>query len=217
MTMVDTKESVRKMIWDRMENDGLTKNDCHGRIPDFQGSGNAANLLRNTFEWKKASIIFVSPDTAQIKIRENVLLDNKLLIMASPKLLNGYLHVRPEDVKGNEEEASTILGAFKYGKKHLTIPHVDMVVEGSVAVDINGGRLGKGGGYGDMEISYLFDMGLIKSNTPIVSTVHELQFMENVPLESHDRRINMVVTPERVIRIDLISILKEGSVCLIDR
>jgi 5-formyltetrahydrofolate cyclo-ligase len=201
--MVDTKESVRKMIWDMMENGGISKNDCHGRIPDFQGSGNAADLLRNTVEWKDADNIFVSPDTALIQVRKNVLLDKKLLIMASPKLLNGYLKVRPEDVKGCEEEASTIEGAFKYAEKLGVLSKVDMVVEGSVAVDINGGRLGKGGGYGDMEISFLFDEGLIDLFTPIVSTVHEVQLIGNVPLETHDRKINMVVTPERVIRIDL--------------
>ena len=72
-TMVDTKESVRKMIWDTMKNGGIVKTTCHGRIPDFQGSGNAADLLRNTVEWKDANIIFVSPDTSQTRVRENVL------------------------------------------------------------------------------------------------------------------------------------------------
>ena len=79
------------MIWDTMKNEGIVKTTCHGRIPDFQGSGNAADLLRTTAEWKDATIIFVSPDTAQTQVRENVLLDKKLLIMASPKLLKGYL------------------------------------------------------------------------------------------------------------------------------
>jgi 5-formyltetrahydrofolate cyclo-ligase len=201
-TMVDTKESIRKMIWDLMVNDGITKTDCRGRIPLFKGSENAANLLRSTREWKEASTIFVSPDTAQIKVRENVLLDKKLLIMASPNLLNGFIQIVPTDVTGSEEEASTIEGAFKYGEILESFPEVDMVVEGSVAVDGNGGRLGKGGGYGDMEISFLFNKGLIKFNTPIVSTIHEIQLLGSVPLESHDRKINMVVTPERVIRID---------------
>lgn len=201
-TMVDTKESVRKMIWDTMENECIVKTTCHGRIPVFQGSGNAADLLRTTVEWKDTNTIFVSPDTAQTQVRENVLLDKKQLIMASPRLLNGYLKVRPEDVKGSEEEASTIEGAFKYGEKLESFPKVDMVVEGSVAVDKNGGRLGKGGGYGDREISFLFNEALIDLFTPLVSTVHEVQLIENVPLESHDRKINMVVTPERVIRID---------------
>ncbi len=77
-----------------------------------------------------------------------------------------------------------------------------MVVEGSVAVDKCGGRLGKGGGYGDMEISNLQYQKAIDFTTPIVSTVHEKQMIKRVPLESHDQKINMVVTPARVLRID---------------
>ena len=76
-----------------------------------------------------------------------------------------------------------------------------MVVEGSVAVDKYGGRLGKGGGYGDIEISYLKNNNLIGEETPIATTVHEIQIIEKVPIESHDEKINMIVTPERILRI----------------
>ncbi|HEY0196771.1 MAG TPA: hypothetical protein VGC02_04265 [Methanobacterium sp.] len=38
--------------------------------------------------------------------------------------------------------------------------------------------------------------------TPIATTVHEAQIVEKVPLEPHDKKINMIVTPERVIRIN---------------
>ena len=76
-----------------------------------------------------------------------------------------------------------------------------MVIEGSVAVDIYGERLGKGGGYGDMEISYLKNNKLINPNTPIVTTVHEIQIIERIPSEPHDEKINMIITPERILRI----------------
>ena len=166
------------------------------------GSKRAAEMLRNTSEWKKSDIIFVSPDTAQIKVRENCLIDGKTLIMASPKLLNGYIIINPKYVEEYEKEAATIKGALKYGTEVKSFPVVDMVVEGSVAVDISGGRLGKGGGYGDMEISHLLEIGSIKFNTPVVSTVHDIQIIEDVPSESHDQKINMIVTPQNVIRIN---------------
>jgi len=199
--MDDTKESVRMMIWDLMEMEGISRYPNRDRIPDFIGSGKAANLLKTTKEWEDAVTIFVSPDTAQSKVRENVISDEKILIMASPKLLNGYLLMDPSHIKGHEKEASTIKGVFKYGHKIDIFPNVDMVVEGSVAVDKYGGRLGKGGGYGDMEIEYLQRIHAIKSKTPVASTVHEIQIVDHIPLESHDQKINMVVTPERVLRI----------------
>lgn len=200
--MNDTKESVRKMIWELMEEEGISRSNSIGRIPDFHGSGRAADLLQNSIEWNEAVTIFVSPDTAQRKVRENALYDGKLLIMASPKLLKGYIVLELSHGEGCEKEASTIEGAFKYGKKLEIFPKVDMVVEGSVAVDKCGGRLGKGGGYGDMEISNLQYQKAIDFTTPIVSTVHEKQMIKRVPLESHDQKINMVVTPARVLRID---------------
>ncbi len=184
-----------------MEKEGITRSDCHGRIPDFHGSEKSARLLRNTNEWKNASTIFVSPDTAQKSVRENAFYDHKYLVMASPKLLNGYILLEPSSTVGHEKEASTIKGAFKFGSKIETFPTIDIVVEGSVAVDMYGGRLGKGGGYGDVEISYLKDQMIIGVKTPLISTVHEIQVVEEVPTEHHDQKINMIITPESVLRV----------------
>ena len=50
----DTKESMRMMIWDLMEMEGISKSPNHGRIPDFIGSRRAANLLKTTKEWEDA-------------------------------------------------------------------------------------------------------------------------------------------------------------------
>lgn len=80
-------------------------------------------------------------------------------------------------------------------------PQVDLVVEGSVAVDKSGNRLGKGGGYGDREISELISEKAITQSTPVVTTVHEIQIIDKVPTEEHDQKINMIITSERVIRI----------------
>ncbi|UTB32508.1 MAG: 5-formyltetrahydrofolate cyclo-ligase [Methanobacterium sp. ERen5] len=172
-----------------------------GRIPDFKGSEKAAAKLSSTKEWKTSTTIFSSPDTAQKKVRENALLDGKILIMVTPKIKNGYLKLESQYLKGHEREVSEIEGAFKYGEKIEQLPRVDLVVEGSVAVDKTGGRLGKGGGYGDREIEFLKRTGSINPNTPIVSTVHNLQIVENVPTEEHDQKINMIVTPEKILRL----------------
>lgn len=200
---MNDKEKLRKQIWNTLESNKLSKNPkpLHGRIPNFFGSTAAAKELRTTEEWINSKIIFSSPDSAQKSVREFALRDGKLLIMASPKLKNGYLLINPLDIKENEKEASTINGAFKYGKQIEKFPKVDLVIEGSVAVDIKGNRLGKGGGYGDVEIKRLFEENAINIETPVVTTVHEIQIVDNVPTEAHDQKINMIVTPKRVIRI----------------
>jgi 5-formyltetrahydrofolate cyclo-ligase len=71
-----------------------------------------------------------------------------------------------------------------------------------VAVDRKGNRLGKGGGYGDQEISHLLKVKAIDEGTPRATTVHDSQLVEKVPTEAHDQKLNLIVTPHRVIRIN---------------
>jgi len=202
MDIKTSKELLREEIWTNLEKKGITKFPlpCFGRIPNFVGSDKAADRVRLLREWKVARVLFANPDYAQQKVRQYALLDKKVLVMASPRLKRGYVLVDPKDVKGNENFASTIKGAFKYGRiiNAQQIPKPDLIVEGSVAVDKSGHRLGKGYGYGDMEIEMLKKMfGCI----PTVTIVHDIQVVEAVPFEENDEKVSIIVTPTRVIRI----------------
>lgn len=192
------KNLIRERIWKLLKDRGVSSRP-HGRIPDFQGSVAAAERLSRTIEWERADVVFSSPDSAQRPVRKLALDDGKDLVIPTPKIKDGYLLISGDvpDAKA----ASTIRGAYRYGSFISRFPEVDLVVEGSVAVDLEGNRLGKGGGYGDREISELRDQGAIGEDTPIATTVHELQIIESVPVEDHDERINMIVTPMRVIRL----------------
>ncbi len=147
-------------------------------------------------EWKKAKVIFANPDFAQQKIRELALKEGKVLVMATPKLKEGYLRIDPEEVKGREEEASTIAGAFRLGKKLGKLPKPDLIITGCVAVDRKGWRLGKGGGYGDREIAtFIREFGKIT----VVTTLHDLQVVEEVPHQEFDTHVDYIVTPTKII------------------
>ena len=78
---------------------------------------------------------------------------------------------------------------------------IDMIVEGSVGVDRFGNRIGKGKGFADREIDDLFKKNLINENTPLVTTIHPFQLLENVPMVDHDKKLNMIVTTREIIRI----------------
>lgn len=194
------KQRLREKIWREMQERGIARFPlpCWGRIPNFVGAEKAAENLRKLEEWKKARIIFVSPDSPQKKVRENALKEGKILVMASPRLKSGFLIIKPEKVRGKESFASTIRGAFIHGEKTEDFPKPDLVVTGSVAVDSHGHRLGKGGGYGDRELSTIRSkFGKI----PVATTVHELQIVDFVPSEEHDEKIDIIVTPQRTIRV----------------
>ena len=214
MNFKEEKETIRKSIYDKLLNEGqsLRPNGDYGKIPDFKGSDIAAELLATTKEWKNSKTIFCSPDSAQIPVRYIALKENKNLIMASPNLEHGYLFLEGNKLNGRESEASTKEGAFDHCSKFFDFGEtsssddsldiaIDMVVEGSVGVDRLGNRIGKGKGFADREIEDIFNKGLIDENTPLVTTIHPFQLVDYVPMESHDKRLNMIVTTREIIRI----------------
>ena len=202
------KDQLRNRIWDLLEekNVAIFPLPARGRIPNFVGSDQAAGLVRTLPEWKKARVVFANPDYAQKKIREFALKEGKVLIMASPRLKHGFLQIDPQNVRGKAEIASGIKGAFKYGKPVENpasggikeMPKPDLIVTGCVAVDHRGWRLGKGGGYGDIEAKKIKDQF---GRVPIVTTIHSLQLVTFVPHVDHDAKVDVIVTPERIYRI----------------
>jgi 5-formyltetrahydrofolate cyclo-ligase len=200
MSITLKKQQLREKIWSEMERLEIATfpKPCKGRIPNFVGASAAAERLRQLDEWKRAKVIFVNPDSPQRKVRENALLDGKIVIMASPQLKRGFILIDPTNVGGKEHFASTIKGAFKFGVETQFFPKPDLIVEGSVAVDMHGHRLGKGHGYGDVEIGILRKMF---GEIPIVTTAHDVQVVEDVPFEEKDEKVSIIVTPTRVIRV----------------
>lgn len=95
------KQKLREEIWKKMDKLGISIFPyAYGRIPNFAGSDLAGDKVTTIEEWKKAKVIFSNPDFAQQKVRENALKENKILIMASPKLKQGFLKIDSKDVKG---------------------------------------------------------------------------------------------------------------------
>ena len=71
-----------------------------------------------------------------------------------------------------------------------------------VAVNRNGARVGKGGGYSDLEFALLTEDKKIGRNTPIVTSVHPLQIVnQQIPMTQHDIPLSAIVTPNEIIEI----------------
>jgi 5-formyltetrahydrofolate cyclo-ligase len=65
-------------------------------------------------------------------------------------------------------------GAAKAGRKVAAteLPSVDLISCGSVAVNGEGARIGKGGGFSDLEVAFLIEAGVIRPDTILATTVH---------------------------------------------
>ncbi|MHA1593796.1 MAG: 5-formyltetrahydrofolate cyclo-ligase [Candidatus Baldrarchaeia archaeon] len=204
MGVEERKREIRETIWRLMEERGIARFPLpvRGRIPNFIGAEKAAERLRCLPEYERANVIFCNPDSPQRPVREFALRDGKVLVIATPRLRKGFLVIEAGSVPPNRvNEASTISGAFKYGRT-VDIPrlNVDLFVTGVVAVSPDGAKLGKGHGYGDLEYVILRTAGALGEEVPVVATAHDVQVVEGIPFETHDVPVDIIVTPTRVIR-----------------
>jgi len=176
-----------------------------GRIPNFIGSERAAERLMRETEFCSANVIKVNPDSPQIPVRRQVLTKGKMLLMPSPRLRKGFILLDPAKIPRKVlTKASTIKGSFKYGSflSLKDLLKVDLIISGSVAVTRFGTRVGKGGGYSEIEYGILRELELVDEKTPIFTTVHDLQIVDDIPKEKHDFSLDAIFTPTQIIRVD---------------
>lgn len=202
--MTASKAAVRDRVWTALEEAGAVPPGVHGHIPDFVGSEAAARRLGELPGWRQARTVEVSPDRAQEPVRALALADGKVLFMAVPKLAEAqpFLRLDPAVLGGDKRGFADRIAAAHAGRPVGVdeMPAIDVVVCGSVAVDPAGVRIGKGAGYADIELALLIEAGLVTADTVIVTTVHELQVVdEPLPRREHDFSVDYVLTPDRVI------------------
>lgn len=199
------KDALRNRIWDLLVEKDVARFPLppHGRIPNYIGVDICANMLIGVQEWEGANILKCNPDSPQRPVREAALAQGKTIYMAVPRLREErcFIELHKDRILGPPSRGSTIKGAFKYGKKvgpeHMK--KVDLVIAGSVAVNAQGDRVGKGGGFSDLEFALAREFGIVGEDTPVVTTVHFLQVVEEIiPMTSHDVPLDILVTPKGV-------------------
>lgn len=197
------KAAIRDRVWAALEASGASP-AAYGRIPDFLGSGRAAGRLNELPAWRQARRVKVNPDRAQQPARQLALSQGKLLFMAVPKLAAPEPFYRLE-LAELDEPPGRLADRRRAAEIAPTVPvdslpPIDFIICGSVAVNDDGARVGKGAGYTDIEVALLADAGLLKPDTIIATTVHELQVLdEQLPRQPHDFTVDYILTPERII------------------
>lgn len=198
------KQTIRIEIWDLLERERAVERGVHGYIPAFAGAGMAADRLARLPAWQAARVVKAVPDRAQQPVRERALRDGKLLYMAVPMLADDlpFCVLDPASLTVPPAEAASRQTAARIAPKiglDQMLP-IEMVVCGSVAVNREGARLGKGAGYSNIEVALLQEAGLIGPSTVIVTTVHPLQVIDAaLPETEHDFSVDLIVTPDQVI------------------
>jgi 5-formyltetrahydrofolate cyclo-ligase len=204
---VKSKDDIRNQIWSLLEKKKAARfPGATGRIPNFVGAVACAKLLAESPLWKKANTIKANPDSPQRAIRHRALQEGKTVYMAAPRLRDEkpFIELDPKRLKCTPYVASSIKGAGQHGRA-VTLAEmakIDLIVCGSVAVNRRGARIGKGGGYSDLEFALLTEERKVAPDTPIVTSVHPLQILNGeLPMTEHDIPLTAIVTPNELIEI----------------
>jgi 5-formyltetrahydrofolate cyclo-ligase len=204
--LLAAKAALRDQVWSQMSGAKVTRfPGAAGRIPNFVGAEAAAQRLRGTAMWQAAETLKANPDSAQLPVRQRALEDGKTVFMAVPRLAERepFFALDPAHLSEPPRKAASIRGASRSARRVslAEVSPVDLVVMGCVAASEDGARLGKGGGFADLEFALASQAGLIGPQTVCVTTVHELQVVTAgvIPLTDHDVLVDFVVTPDRVI------------------
>ena len=204
--LLAAKAALRQEVWTAMRAAKVARfPGAAGRIPNFTGAEAAAERLRSLPAWQAAGTVKSNPDSAQWPVRQRALEDGKTVYMAVPRLAEPepFFALDPAHLSEPPRKAASISGATRSARRVRldSLSPVDLVVMGCVAAGEDGARLGKGGGFADLEFALATAAGLIGPHTACVTTVHELQVCAagTIPLTSHDVRLDFIVTPARVI------------------
>ncbi len=191
---------MREHVWTLFEERGLWRYPPpRGRIPNFRGAEKAALNLSMLSIFKRAKTVFVAPDSPLRPVRRIALESRKVLVVPLPHLVD-IVYLRGAR---DPRSASTLRGIRNLGRPWKG-GRVDLVVQGAVAVDLKGWRIGKGKGYGDLEISMLRLRGFISPDTPIVALVHDAQVFDDLShlASPNDERVTHIVTPTKVLETE---------------
>lgn len=202
------KQALRVARWEALKAAGAARfPGTKGRIPNFVGAEKAAERLAATALFQRARTIKCNPDSPQRPVRHAALKAGKTVIMAVPKLAERECFWRLDPaVLHDLWKASSIKGAAQVAEpiREDAVGAIDLIVTGCVAVARDGARLGKGGGYSDLEYAVLRELGLVDEATPIVTTVHSSQVLEPgaIPMAPHDISLDLYATEAHLTRCE---------------
>jgi len=200
-----TKQAIRERVWRTMVSGRAARfPGADGRIPNFVGAERAARLLATVEAWRASGTLKSNPDAPQLPVRVAALAEGKVVYVAVPRLRDArpFLRLDPARLAVTPRQAASIRGAGANGDSATVkqVRRIDLVVCGTVAVNRDGVRIGKGGGYSHLEFALLSEAGKVENRTTIATTVHPLQLLdEELPETPHDFRVDLIVMPDEII------------------
>ncbi len=208
------KAEARALVWEQLRKVAVPDSRFHLNfneyIPDFEGSDLATERLCDLALYQQAEVLFITPDNCLERLRARAIRDRKAQLVTTYGIRRGVVELLPEDVPAGHEEHAALLDALEKMGRHLSLAElrrrhrrIDLLVTGGSAVNTSGIRFGKGHGFFDLEWAFLYEIGMVNVDTPVVAFVHDCQVVD-LALEAspYDTICDLIVTPTRVIQVD---------------
>ena len=182
------KKSVRLQVLEEMDN-----------LPASYIQESDEGIFQNLEslpEFKDAQTVFAyysvgrEPDTRKI-IEHALSLGKRIVLPIS--LPGGVMELREIQSLSELQQARFGIPAPPETAKIVPPEEVDIILVPAVTYDMEGHRLGRGGGY--------YDRFLAKTSAFSVGLARERLIMDAVPREAHDMAVNCVITEKRAARL----------------
>src|SRR3989442_15729169 len=114
-----TKAEIRQKVWQTIQREGAARfPGAYGRVPNFLGAEQAAQLLREMAVWRRALVVKVNPDAPQLPVRRLALAEGKIIYMAVPRLrtVKCFIAIDPQRLGKKAALAASISGACRWGR-----------------------------------------------------------------------------------------------------
>lgn len=156
----------------------------------------AANLMK-TAEYKAArAVMFYAAKGNEVQTEEMI----KTVLKEGKTVLLPITNLEKKEIEAaviNDYDNDLKKGAFGImepnGKSEVNEKLIDAVVVPGVAFDIEGHRLGYGHGFYDKLLHRL-------ANAAKIGLAYDFQIVNKLPRESHDERMDIIVTESSLIR-----------------
>jgi 5-formyltetrahydrofolate cyclo-ligase len=170
--------------------------------------GKAAEKLRSLQLYRDADTVFATPGESLHQARINCLVDGKNLVMPAPSIRAGFFFIPAHSIQFKDlATAVTYKGLEKYGQllKNDTFPEhsVEMLLTDSVAVDLEGGRIGDGNGFFDLCCALLQELGGLQQDWTAFTIISEVQISQDIlPQDKWDIKVSRAITPVKIHTFD---------------
>lgn len=155
-----------------------------------------ARLKEQIFFKNASSVLFYAPMTEEIDLWPLVEESAREKIVALPCFDSQKQFYIPRHVKNFPVEI--ISGQFGVRELHescaeIPLTKLDLILVPGIAFDLRGNRLGRGKGF--------YDRLLENFNGLKIGVAFEEQIVDEIHVQSHDVKMNFILTPERCVKI----------------